>query len=144
MKKIFNANNLIMFIKFSCVGVLNTLIDNGVFFVLCDILNINIYFSNICGYILSATNSYFMNSLLVYKDKKNSIIKYAAFIAGNVSVLLISTAFIAVLSKYIEVKTVAKLISAPCTIILNFCFQRFVLFKKTADKISYKKNNGVD
>ena len=128
-----------MFIKFSCVGVLNTLIDYGVFFVMCDIFGINIYISNVCGYVLSATNSYFMNSMFVYKDKKFGFKKYVAFLAGNVSVLLLSTAFIAVLSKNIEVKTIAKLISAPFTILLNFCFQRFILFKKSADKITYKK-----
>lgn len=139
MKKIFNTNNLIMFIKFSCVGVLNTLIDYGVFFVMCDIFGINIYISNVCGYVLSATNSYFMNSMFVYKDKKFGFKKYVAFLAGNVSVLLLSTIFIAVLSKNIEVKTIAKLISAPFTILLNFCFQRFILFKKSADKITYKK-----
>ena len=139
MKKIFNTDNLIMFIKFSCVGVLNTLIDYGVFFVMCDIFGINIYISNVCGYVLSATNSYFMNSMFVYKDKKFGFKKYVAFLAGNVSVLLLSTAFIAVLSKNIEVKTIAKLISAPFTILLNFCFQRFILFKKSADKISHKK-----
>lgn len=139
MKKIFNINNLIMFIKFSCVGVLNTLIDYGVFFVMCDILGINIYTSNVCGYVLSATNSYFMNSIFVYKDKKFGFKKYAAFLAGNISVLLLSTVFIAVLSNCIEVKTIAKLISAPFTILLNFCFQRFILFKKSADKISHKK-----
>ncbi len=139
MKKIFNTDNLIMFIKFSCVGVLNTLIDYGVFFVMCDIFGINIYISNVCGYVLSATNSYFMNSMFVYKDKKFGFKKYVAFLAGNVSVLLLSTAFIAVLSKNIEVKTIAKLISAPFTILLNFCFQRFILFKKSADKITYKK-----
>ena len=139
MKKIFNTDNLIMFIKFSCVGILNTLIDYGVFFVMCDIFGINIYISNVCGYVLSATNSYFMNSMFVYKDKKFGFKKYVAFLAGNVSVLLLSTAFIAVLSKNIEVKTIAKLISAPFTILLNFCFQRFILFKKSADKITYKK-----
>lgn len=134
IKKIFNTDNIIIFIKFSFVGVLNTLIDNGVFFLMCDLLALNLIFSNIVGYLISATNSYFMNSLLVYKDKELCLKKYLAFIAGNISVLLISTVFTSVFSKYVTVKTLAKLISAPITVILNFFFQRFILFKKAAEK----------
>ena len=136
MKRLFSKGNFIMFVKFSCIGVLNTLIDYGVFFLLCDILTLNMVFSNITSYILSATNSYFMNSGFVYKEKNFTLKKYAGFLSGNVFVLIISTIFIAVLSKYIPVKTVAKLISAPITLILNFLFQRFILFKKSADKIN--------
>ncbi len=136
MKKLFSKGNFVMFIKFSCVGVLNTLIDYGVFFILCDILRLNMVFSNVTAYILSATNSYLLNSSFVYKDKKFTLKKYAGFLSGNVFVLIISTVSIAVLSKYIPVKTIAKLISAPITLIFNFLFQRFILFKKRADKIN--------
>ncbi len=136
MKKIFSKGNFIMFIKFSCVGVLNTLIDYGVFFLLCDVLGLNLIFSNISGYVLSASNSYLINSRYVYKEERFAFKKYMAFLAGNISVLIISTVFISVLSEFTEVKTLAKLISAPITIILNFCFQRFILFKKSADKIN--------
>ncbi len=136
MKKLFTKGNFIMFIKFSCIGVLNTLIDYGVFFILCDILKLNMVFSNVMAYILSATNSYFLNSSFVYNEKKLTLKKYAGFLSGNVFVLIISTVFIAVLSKYIPVKTISKLISAPITLVLNFLFQRFILFKKSADKIN--------
>ena len=136
MKKLFSKGNFIMFIKFSCVGVLNTLIDYGVFFVLCDILKLNMVFSNITSYVLAATNSYLLNSGLVYKDKNFTFKKFLGFLSGNVFVLIISTLFIALLSNYIQIKTIAKLISAPITLVLNFLIQRFIIFKKSADKIN--------
>ena len=136
MKKLFTKGNFIMFVKFSCVGLLNTLIDYGAFFILCDILKLNMVFSNITSYILSATNSYFLNSSFVYKEKKFTLKKYAGFLSGNVFVLIISTIFIALFANYIPVKTIAKLISAPITLVLNFLFQRYILFKKSADKIN--------
>lgn len=136
MKKLFSVANLKMFIKFGCVGVLNTIIDTVVFFLLCDICSINELFSNIASYLISATNSYFLNSRHVYHAEKYSFEKYFHFLAGNVCVLVISTLSIMFFSRFFTVKTIAKLISMPITIILNFFIQRFVIFKKSADKLS--------
>lgn len=136
MKKLFSAANLKMFIKFGCVGVLNTLLDTAGFFLLCDICGINELFSNVASYLISATNSYFLNSRLVYHAEKYSFGKYFQFLAGNICVLVISTLSIMIFARFFTVKTIAKLISMPITIILNFLIQRFIVFKKSADKLS--------
>lgn len=134
MNKLFENKNIIMFIKFGCVGVLNTLIDSAVFFLMCDIAGINEIISNVAAYTVAATNSYFLNSRFVYHDAELSLKKYTAFLTANVSVLIISTIFILILTSYVPYKTVAKLISVPITVLINFVLQRFVVFKKSADK----------
>ena len=73
IKKLFSKANFKMFVKFGCVGVINTIIDTAVFFVLCDIIGVWEIVSNCAAYIVSATNSYFMNSRFVYRDRKYSL-----------------------------------------------------------------------
>ena len=135
MKKLFNKANLIMFVKFGCVGVINTVIDAGVFFVLCEILKINEIVSNVFAYLIAATNSYLMNSKGVYKEEKYSFVKYIKILIGNTSVLVISTLSLIALSGFVESNMIKKLITVPITTVLNFIFQRFILFKKSADKL---------
>lgn len=135
MIRLLNRANLKMFIKFGCVGVLNTIIDTAVFFLLCDKLSLNEVISNMSAYLFSSANSYFMNSKFVYKAAKYSLKKYIHFICGNVLVLIISSLSVMIFASFFEVKTLAKLISMPITIVLNFIIQRFVIFKKSADKI---------
>lgn len=134
MNKLFGNKNIIMFIKFGCVGVLNTLIDSGVFFLMCDIAGINEIASNVTAYLLAATNSYFLNSRFVYRDAEFSLKKYTSFLTANVSVLIISTVSILLLTNFVPYKIIAKLITIPITVIINFVLQRFVVFRKSADK----------
>ena len=135
MKSLLNRANLKMFIKFGCVGVLNTIIDTAVFFLMCDMLSLNEVVSNVSAYLISSANSYFMNSKFVYKVDKYSVKKYIHFISGNILVLIISSLSVMMFARFFEVKTIAKLISMPITVVLNFLIQRFVIFKKSADKI---------
>lgn len=136
MRKLLKKSNIILFFKFSCVGVLNTLIDNGLFFVLCDCLLVDKIISNVVSYIVSATNSYLLNAKAVYKEEKYTFSKYFKFLLGNTSVLVISTLSLLIFSKFFKYQIIAKLLTVPITMILNFIFQRFILFKKSADKIS--------
>lgn len=135
MSKFFSKANLKMFIRFGCVGVINTMIDTGVFFLLCDVAGVWELAANIAAYIVSATNSYFMNSRFVYRADGYSFKKYIQFLAGNVFVLIVSSVSLAVFARFFDVKTVAKLITVPITVVLNFAVQRFIVFKKSADKI---------
>ena len=134
MKKLLSNKNLIMFIKFGCVGVLNTAIDSAVLFLMCDIGGIHEVVSNVTAYIIAAANSYFLNSRFVYHESRFSLKKYAGFLSANVSVLIISTISLLLLSGLVPYKIIAKLITIPITVCINFILQRFVVFKKSADK----------
>lgn len=108
--------------------------DTLIFFCLCDIWGIHEIISNVLSYLIAATGSYFLNSTFVYREEKYSILKYLKFLTANTSVLVISTVSLALLSKYVAVKTVAKLITIPISVALNFVLQRFVVFKSGAQK----------
>lgn len=135
MKKLLSDKNIIMFIKFSFVGVINTVIDTAVFFLLCDIGGINEIISNVAAYVTAATNSYLLNSRFVYHEDKYTLGAYFKFLTANTSVLIISTLSIMLISRFVDYKIIAKLITIPVTVIINFVFQRFIVFKKSAERL---------
>ena len=135
MKKLLSDKNIIMFIKFSFVGVINTVIDAAVFFLLCDIGGINEIISNVAAYVTAATNSYLLNSRFVYHEDKYTLGAYLKFLTANTSVLIISTLSIMLISRFVDYKIIAKLITIPVTVIINFVFQRFIVFKKSAERL---------
>lgn len=135
MRKLFSKANFKMFIGFGCVGVINTLIDTAVFFLLCDFIGVWEIVSNVVAYLVSATNSYFLNSRFVYHTPSYSLKQYIQFLFGNVFVLIVSSISLVIFARFFAVKTIAKLITVPITVILNFIIQRFVVFKTSADKL---------
>lgn len=135
MKKLLSDKNVIMFIEFSFVGVINTVIDAAVFFLLCDIGGINEIISNVAAYVTAATNSYLLNSRFVYHEEKYTFGAYVKFLTANTSVLIISTLSIMLISRFVTYKIIAKLITIPITVVINFVFQRFIVFKKSAERL---------
>ena len=135
VKKIFADKNLIMFVKFSVVGAINTVLDAVVFFLMCDICGIHEIISNIAAYIISATNSYLLNSRFVYHEEKYTYKSYLKFLSANTFVLVISTLSVFLFSQMVLYKITAKLISIPITVIINFIFLRFIVFKKSAERL---------
>ena len=124
-----------VFVKFCLVGLGNTAIDAGVFFLMCDILGLNQVFSNVVSYALGALNSYILSSKIVYNEEKYSLKKYIKFMSGNFCILLVSTVLVMIFSKFFEAKVIGKLLSIPITLTLNFLFQRYIVFRESADKI---------
>ena len=119
VKKIFADKNLIMFVKFSVVGATNTVLDAVVFFLMCDICGIHEIISNITAYIISATNSYLLNSRFVFREGKYTYKSYLKFLSANTFVLVISTLSVFLLSQRVSYKITAKLISIPITVIIK-------------------------
>jgi putative flippase GtrA len=96
---------------------------------MCDICGIHEIISNITAYIISATNSYLLNSRFVFRDGKYTYKSYLKFLSANTFVLVISTLSVFLLSQRVSYKITAKLISIP----INFIFLRFIVFKKSAE-----------
>lgn len=65
------SNALMQFVKFSLVGVLNTLISEGVYAVLLY-FNVHYLLSSFIGFSLSVLNAYYWNNKYVFKAKENA------------------------------------------------------------------------
>jgi len=132
---------MMQFINFSIVGGINMLLSYllYVFFVW---LGLHIQIANMLAFWLSVINGYVLNKYWVFKnptgnkEKKLSdhitLVKYVLMYGFN---LLLG---IVLLYLYVDIlhlnKYIAPLISIPITIPMNYCLNKFWVFKKKLPK----------
>ncbi len=122
---------LINIIKFSIVGVSNTLL-NFVIFILLNNIGINYMLASIIAYSISIINSYFWNSRLVFKyDNKNKRSVIIKFIILNLIGLSINTLLMAILVGVLAIKKmVAMFIVTLLVMCINYILNKIWVFKK--------------
>lgn len=122
---------LLQFIKFGIVGLSNTLISTGVYYLFIWIDSKSYFIGNVVGWIISVGNGFFWNNRFVFRDsefswQKKLLRTYLAyggsFILG--SVLLILQVRLLGISEWL-----APWINLVITIPLNFVLNKFWAFK---------------
>lgn len=122
---------LINIIKFSIVGVSNTLL-NFVIFILLNNIGINYILASIIAYSISIINSYFWNSRLVFKyDNKNKKSILIKFIILNLIGLSINAVLMETLVGVLAIKKiVAMFIVSLLVMCINYILNKIWVFKK--------------
>lgn len=118
------------FIKFCCVGSINTVIDFAVFFTLHSIFEWGVVQSNITSFSLAIANSYLMNKFWSFSHVERTKISYKEFFlfcAVSCFALAIGTAILVIGLAYIKILYL-KIIATGVTLIINFLMYRFVVF----------------
>ena len=119
-------------------GVLTTVINLGVFYVLTDLLNLNENLSNIIAIITAVLFAYFTNKDLVFhseaKTLKEKWKEFAKFISGRAFTMVIEWVGGALLFLTPMPQMISKLIVTVVVVILNFFISKFFAFKKTSSK----------
>ena len=122
----------IQFIKFGIVGVSNTLISLGVYYILVY-FGVNYLLANAAGFVLSVINSYFWNSRYVFKEKTESSGVKAfskVFISYGISFCL-STVLLFLFVQVLEISEyLAPILRLVFTIPLNFLMNKIWAFKE--------------
>ena len=120
---------LIKFIKFNAVGILNTAIDFVIFTVLVK-LGLDAYVSQVISYSAGVLNSYIWNSRWTFKEKGVTARRVVLFIVVNLVSLGISTGVIALCTQQFGLSEIlSKVISLPFSIGVNFLGNRLFVFK---------------
>jgi putative flippase GtrA len=123
-------DELIKFIKFNAVGLINTAVDFAVFTLLVA-LKVNYVPAQVISYACGTLNSYIFNSRWTFQDKKDSPRRIFAFVAVNLVALGVSIGIQALLNNEFGFKEiVSKLIALPFSIAVNFIGNRLFVFKK--------------
>lgn len=123
-------DELIKFIKFNAVGLINTAVDFAVYELLI-LLGLHYVPAQILSYICGMANSYLLNSRWTFRDKNDSTGRIAAFIAVNLVALGVSIGVQTLVLHLISPsETVAKLISLPFSLGVNFIGNRLFIFNK--------------
>ena len=119
-------------------GVLTTVINLGVFYVLTDLLNLNENLSNIIAIITAVLFAYFTNKDLVFHSEAKTLKakwkEFAKFISGRAFTMVIEWVGGALLFLTPMPQMISKLIVTVVVVILNFFISKFFAFKKTSSK----------
>ena len=127
----FINDYIIRFVKFGMVGVLNTLVNWSIFFIL-ETCGVYYILANIIAYSLSTIHSYLWNTLWVfkYKDKASTDTTFK-FIVLNIIGLCLNTGILYVLVDFFNLnKLFALIITTAIVMIINYVVNKVWVFKK--------------
>ena len=134
------------FLHFGCVGIVNTAVDNAVFWLANRVLGEqillgekNYLIAQLLGFAAGTLNAYFMNGKFAFsKDNKQrnkgkgKLLR--SFIGYGFTFALSEVLLWLLVSKMDVNKYIAKIMIMCVTIPLNFIINRFWIFKKTAEE----------
>lgn len=118
------------FLKFGIVGVSNTLISLGVYYLL-YFMGVNYLIANTMGFIISVLNSYYWNNRYVFKKTQKGHLKplIKTFMSYGLTFIL-STGLLFLMVNYLGIsKVVAPIIAIIITIPINFFMNKLWAFK---------------
>ena len=127
----FINDGVIRFIKFGMVGVINTLVNWIIFFIL-NALGMYYILANIIAYILGTVNSYLWNTLWVFKYKdKASTETTIKFIILNLIGLGLNTGILYVLVDLCNLnKFIGLVTTTSIVMIINYIVNKLWVFSK--------------
>ena len=132
------------FIKFGMVGLLNTLISNGIYYIIL-LVNENLYmWGYVLGFVISVLNAYFWNSRLVFnkaivdKQEKPAKNKGKTILRVYISYGLTFILGFALIWLMVEQLTISKYIANLINMIIctpiNFLMNKLWAFKETQNR----------
>lgn len=141
IKKVFTKE----IILYGIFGVLTTIVNLVIFWILESILNWNENISNIIAIITSILFAYFTNSAWVFNSQaenyKEKFSQFVKFISGRCATMVIEFVGCFLLFKTPIPTMISKLSITIIVIILNFFISKFFAFKSSGkDEIKNEKN----
>lgn len=128
-------------IKFMLVGVINTLVGNGVMFLLYNLCGVGYTVSTVANYVVGSIVSYFLNKYYTFKQTKKSLKEVLKFILTIAICYLVAYGLAKPVAYWIfsgfsvSIKdNLAMLAGSGMFIVLNYFGQRFFAFKTEDEK----------
>ncbi len=117
--------------RFAAVGMVNTTVDIGLFWLLHDPLGVPYLIANVISYSAGVINSFVMNKLWTFAETRRHgrvSQQFRLFIAINLASLGLSTLVLWVLSGGLGVMT-AKLVATVASFVCNFWASRKFVYR---------------
>ena len=121
-------------VTFALVGVVNTLIDLGIFLIAYNGLGLPLIPANVLAWIVAVSGSYVMNSYITFAAESGGKLRwrsYGTFVASGIAGVIANTAVLVVASFWIPVLA-AKLLAILASFVVNFSLSHFVVFRTRA------------
>ena len=121
------------FIKYAGIGVLNTVLDKGLFLVLFNIAHLNEYLSSFVGLNAGILLSFTLNTLYNYKTNDNIAIRFIQFYTINLVGIGITLGLIYIFSGKVGISANIVNIAAVIPVFfVMFFLNKMFTFKKLA------------
>jgi putative flippase GtrA len=144
-------------VSFAMVGVINALVDFGVFSFFYKYVGLSIIISNLISWFVAVTGSYVMNSMTTFaaeSGRKLRLKSYARFLLAQVAGFVANTTTIYIVSRSIpgllhfffgpdavlevagtpiDPVLVGKLLAIGASFLVNFSLSHFVVFRRRAE-----------
>jgi putative flippase GtrA len=118
--------------SFASIGVVNTLVDLGLFLLSLKYLTSSLIVANVLAWTVAVSGSYAMNSFITFAAESGRRLNwraYTAFVASQILGLLAATATLVLAAKAMPV-LYAKLLAIGASFLVNFSISHFVVFRK--------------
>ncbi len=132
---------LVQFVKFGMVGISNTLIALGVYWVCFYLLHMHYQLSNLISFVVSVTNAYYWNSKYVFKSgvkrtAKEHVRAYGKAFLSYGSTYLLSAALLYLWVEKLHISEgIAPIINLLVTIPMNFLLNKFWAFRQANENV---------
>ncbi|MEK6860293.1 MAG: GtrA family protein [Nanoarchaeota archaeon] len=116
--------DVIQFLKFIIIGIINTLVNLSVFYILTDVIGVYYMVSAVIAFMFAVTNSFILNKTWTFEEHLNykTSSKYFKFIVISVIALVFNLILLYVLVEYFAVN---HMIAQVCGVFLNFLINFF-------------------
>jgi putative flippase GtrA len=118
--------------SFAAVGVVNTLIDLGVFLTAYNFFHLALIPANVLAWLVAVSASYVMNCFITFAAESGRQLTgraYATFVASGVAGVVANTTTLVVAAYWMPVLA-AKLLAIGASFLVNFSLSHFVVFRK--------------
>jgi len=119
--------------KFAIVGVINTLINLVLLYLLTEFLGIHYLVSAFFAFVVANLNSFILNKIWTFKEsiKHKAASRYVKFIAVSVTALAVNLIFLYVLVEFFRVWYMfAQVLAVLLNFLINFFGNKIWTFRK--------------
>jgi putative flippase GtrA len=121
-------------VSFALVGVVNTLIDAGVFFIALATVTDSLIAANLLSWFVAVSCSYVMNSFFTFAVESGRQLRlrdYLRFVASGIAGAIANTATLVIAAQFLPVWG-AKGLAILVSFVVNFSISHFVVFREGA------------
>jgi putative flippase GtrA len=117
--------------SFALVGVVNTVVDYGVFLAGYYLLGLPLIPANVLAWLVAVSGSYVMNCYFTFAAESGRQLRwraYGTFVASGIAGVITNTAVLVLASLWLPVPA-AKLLAIGASFVVNFSLSHFVVFR---------------
>lgn len=121
-------------LSFGMVGVVNTVVDAGVFFLALATVTSSLVAANLMSWLVAVSGSYVMNSFITFAHESGRKLRwraYGTFVASGIAGVIANTTTLVIVAMFWPVWA-AKACAILVSFLVNFSLSHFVVFRKRA------------